>query len=586
MQFSRHNLFKVLLTFLVINYSVASNCQEHFSYNQVLVGATIIDGISDTPLVEHSLLIQNDKILEIVPSNSQILENADIVDLEGKFIIPGLIDSHVHWLDWMGELFINHGITSIVALTDLDRNKRINSQKSHSLPRMYHTGGRPAFNDNDNSDEIRRAIQEWLKNEPDLAHFNTYNDQSGEAFRMAAREVHRHNFLIFGHTENAVESIENGHDIIEHVWGFTQAAMTQEELDSFQNGEYLTWATFMSDDWEELDQMIVDAVDKGIYINPTLVYEWGGMSEYSDQREMDDYRVLRNPDLVYFPDNIANSLLAKHRQIKNFSNRYENMPYVKHLSEVDRQEFEEGYRNVLEFLRRFVNAGGKIQAGTDTVSGGMPGLSVHQEMQMLVEAGISPMQAIKSATRWSAELLEGRNGALGPAEIGSIEPGKFADLVVLDADPLDDIRNTQKINGVMKNGQWVTPGYHPEYYTFTRPSRSIAGSTFAPVVSSISPAYVIAGHQDTRVVLEGSGFQMITLVRVNDISVKTHFVNPRRLEIDIPASLLASPRPDPYSAPGPYQNTGIVGFRSVEVHAFNPPPEGGTSNSVHLMVRP
>jgi hypothetical protein len=342
----------------------------------------------------------------------------------------------------------------------------------------------------------------------------------------------------------------------------------------------------MTGRWDTLQPMIEDAVAAGAYLNPTFLYEWGGMSRDAGPRELEEYRAGSNPDLVYYPENIRLSLLAKHRQIKNFSSRYENLPYVDLLPAEDRRQFEQGYRNVQEFIDRWVDAGGKIQAGTDTVSGGMPGLVLHQEMQMLVEAGLTPMQAIKSATRWSAELLEGRKGALGSAAVGSLEPGKKADLVVLGADPLADIYNTLSIDRVMKNGQWIEAGYTPEYYTFTRPSRAIAGSTFAPVLSAVSPAAVEAGSGATRVALEGSGFQMTSLVRVNGIGVKTDFINPRRLEFELPAELVARPTPNPYSAPGPYQNTGIVGHKAVEVQVYTPPPEGGLSNSINLMVTP
>src|SRR5499427_6206332 len=133
------------------------------------------------------------------------------------------------------------------------------------------------------------------------------------------------------------------------------------------------------------------------------------------------------------------------RQIKNFSSRYENTPWISRLSAEDRMEFEAGFRNVLEFTRRYVAAGGKIHAGTDTIAGGTPGLSMHHEMEMLVEAGLTPMQALKAATSWSAELLQGKDGARGNAKIGSIRPGNFADLVVVNADPLSDISNTKKI---------------------------------------------------------------------------------------------------------------------------------------------
>ena len=239
---------------------------------------------------------------------------------------------------------------------------------------------------------------------------------------------------------------------------------------------------------------------------------------------------------------------------------------------------------MLEFVRRYVQAGGKIQAGTDTISGGIPGLSVHQEMQMLVEAGLTPMQALKSATRWSAELLEGVNGVRGPASVGSLEPGERANLIVLGADPLSEISNTQE--RVMKDGAWIELGYNPEYYTFTAPSRSVAGATFAPVISSVSPASLNAGAGTTRVVLEGSGFLLTSLIRVNGVSAKTIVTSPRRVEFDLPAGLVASAGPDPYGAPGPQQNLGIVGDRAIEIHVFNPPPEGRRSNSVHLLVRP
>ena len=559
--------------------------QEESTRLLLLRGATIIDGVSDAPLVDRSLLIEGNTIEAIIPRGSPAPAGAEIVDLDGKVVIPGLMDSHVHWLGWMGELFLNHGVTSIVALDNLDREMRRESQASAKTPRLYHSGGRPPFSNDDSPEEIRRVVQGWLANDPQIAHFPTHNDASRRAYAVAAEEVHQAGFLVFGHTENAPEGIRSGLDVIEHVWGFTQAAMSPEDLQAFQQGGFLTWATFMTD-WEQLDRMIANTVEAGAYLNPTLVYEWGGMSERASQRELDDYRVISNPDLVYFPENIAKSLLAKHRQIKNFSSRYENMPFVSHLPEEDRAQFEEGYRNVFEFVRRFVEAGGRIQAGTDTISGGVPGLSVHQEMQMLVEAGLTPMQALKSATRWSAELLEGKNGARGPASVGSIEPGKLADLVVLSANPLAEISNTQNIERVMKNGRWIELDYTPEYYTFTEPSRSVAGATFAPVISSITPAIVDAGHDGTRVVIEGSGFLLTSLIRVDGISVNTFVTSPRRVEFDLPASLVSQPGPDPYRAPGPAQNVGVIGYRSIEIHVFNPPPEGGMSNAVQLLVRP
>ncbi len=552
----------------------------------LLQGATIIDGVSDTPLRGYSILIEDNLIKEVLQPGESVSGNVEVIDLDGKYIIPGLIDSHVHWLDWMGELYVNHGVTSVVGLTNLAKTKRTRSQTSHGLPRLFHSGNRPPFNKDTTQREMRQIIEEWLDNEPDIAHFPTHNAQISRAYALAAREVQRHDYMVFGHTEDVTNSFRDGHGIVEHIWGFTQAVMTDAELSAFQRGDYLTWATFMTDRWDEIDKIIQDVVEQDVYLNPTLVYEWGGMSQDANQREIDDYLTLRDPGLVYFPGNIKLSLFAKHRQIKNFSSRYGNLPLLEMLQDEDRKIFELGFENIKEFMRRWMAAGGKVQAGTDAITAGVPGLGLHQEMRMLVETGLTPMQAIKAATRWSAEQFEGIEGKRGSAMVGSIETDKFADLVVLDKNPLVDIYNSRSISRVMKNGMWVELGYHPEYYTFTQPPRSIAGSTFAPVISTLYPSYVTAGGRDRRVALEGSGFQMTTLVRVNGISVKTYFINPRRIEFDLSASLFKESAPDPYRSPGPFQEFNTIGYRGIKIHAFNPAPEGGTSNTINLMVRP
>src|SRR6185436_6795081 len=118
-----------------------------------------------------------------------------------------------------------------------------------------------------------------------------------------------------------------------------EATMSPEQLRSFREGKNLTWATFLTD-WNKLDAMIADAVGRGAYLNPTSHYEWGGMSRRALQRELEDYRVLSNPDLAYFPRNMIDDILARQRQIKNFSSRYENTPWISRLSVEDSKEFE------------------------------------------------------------------------------------------------------------------------------------------------------------------------------------------------------------------------------------------------------
>jgi hypothetical protein len=582
---SIRHVFSCVVVTAILAFALPTISHAQTPAPLVIRGATIIDGMSDTPLRDRSLLIEGSTIRDILPADAAAPAGAQVLDLGGKFIIPGLFDSHVHWQDWMGELYVNHGVTSIMALLNVPKAARVKSQEAADLPRLFHNGGRPQFSESSTEPEIRQAVRTWLLNEPDLANFPQYNERIARAWTIGADETHKAGILVFGHTDEAPGSLRDGIDILEHVWGFAEALMSPQELRSFREGKFLTWATFLNDQ-NRLKQMISDAVRRGAYLNPTLNYEWGGMSRHARELEIEDYLTLSNPDLAYFPRNITDGILARHRQIKNFSSRYENTPWVSRLTLEDRKEFAAGYRNVLDFTRSYVAAGGKIQAGTDTVTGGTPGLSMHQEMQMLVEAGLTPMQALKAATSWSAELLEGKNGARGNAKIGSIRPGNFADLVVVSADPSSEITNTRKIERVMKNGRWVELGYHPEYVTVPRPPSPLAGSTLAPVIGAIEPSRVPEGSAPVHIVLEGSGFITTSLVRVDGISVKTTFRNPRRLEFDLPASAIARAAPDGYSPPGPAQNTGIIGYRSVAVHVFNPPPEGGTSNTVYELVTP
>jgi imidazolonepropionase-like amidohydrolase len=109
------------------------------------------------------------------------------------------------------------------------------------------------------------------------------------------------------------------------------------------------------------------------------------------------------------------------------------------------QEYRAGFVRMKEFVRRFHEAGGLITAGTDSLP--FPAFSLHEELELLVEAGLSPMAALQAATRDAARVLR-RDG-----HIGTVEEGKLADLVLLGANPLDDIRHIRRIKAVVVRGQ-------------------------------------------------------------------------------------------------------------------------------------
>lgn len=550
----------------------------------VLEGATLIDGLGGAPLPDAVVVVEGDEIRSVSSGpGSDYPADATILDVSGKFIIPGLIDTHVHWGAWMGEVYMNHGVTSVMAQTNASKEERVNSQTSLSTPRVFHTGGNSRLTPGMTREQVRDRMREYLANEPDVAWFPQYRDNNSQVFRWAAEEAHGAGLAVFSHTQHSSKAVDAGMDVAEHVWGFSFPLMSPQQLEDFKKGRFLHWATYLREG-EELDELIRQAVSRDVYLNPTLVYEWGSLSSKAQQREQEVYAMLSHPDLSYFPKTTGEVLLLRHRQIKGYSSRYEHLPLVAKLSSDDLQGFQEARRNVQRFVKRYVELGGKIVSGTDAAGVATPGLAMHHEMELLVEAGLTPMQALQSSTSWAADMLAGFKGARGNQKVGSIQAGNFADLLILDANPLEDIANTKKIERVMKGGEFLEFGYHPEFFTFARPLGVGTMSTPEPEISAISPHQVIEGSPGFEIVIEGAGFVTNSVVKVDGVSLATTFDGPRKLRASIPASFMEEAVPDRFRSPGPDQYVGIFGDRSVSITVFNPPPTGGVSNSIALIV--
>ena len=265
--------------------------------------------------------------------------------------------------------------------------------------------------------------------------------------------------------------------------------------------------------------------------------------------------------MSYFPKNMADGAVYKLQTARNFSRRYENLADFSVLRPNDKKQFDEAYRLSGQFLKKWVAAGGKIIAGTDDPSAGFGGLTLHMEMQMLVESGLTPAQALQSATGWgSSALLGGRKAGAKPP-VGLIADGAYADLVVLDANPLDNIANTKRIDRVMKGGQFIKLGYTRNFGTPR--GGAIIPRTPEPEISAMSPS-AIETAKDFELVIRGVGFIGKSVVRVGDTPVPTTFVDIRMLRAKIPASSLSK---EP---------------RNQAITVFNKPPDGGVSNTAFL----
>jgi hypothetical protein len=506
-------------------------------------------------------------------------------------VIPGLFDSYVHYQPFLGELFLNFGVTSAMALGGRAAVGETYWRDSHApdvrAPRLFGTGRAnlgTLINASMTREQVRAGVQEWLKGEPDMATMPQFSPTNKQMWGWAAEAVHEAGLFTFGHTDLAPESVRVGHDGVEHIWGFAQALMTAQELENYQKGEYLHWGLFLRD-VPRMEQMIREAVQRGVYLNPTMGYELGSQSRLARKHEDLMYDIYRDGALMaYYPENLADGSLLKFRAIRNFSIRHENLVPLTKLSPDELKAFGDAYRLSGEFVKRWVQAGGKIMGGTDDPFPGATGFNQHMEMAMLVEVGLTPMQALKAMTIWGAEVMTARRKVPTKPTVGFIGDGAFADLVVLGANPLDTIDNTRKIERVMKGGKFIRLGYTADY---TKPLVAVRAipSTPEPEISGITPNAVAEGSAEFEMVVEGVGFISESVVRVDGVSVPTTFVNIRTLNARIPASVVARALPNRFNEPGPFQLNGVYGDRTVKITVFNRPPDGGTSNSVSLRVQ-
>jgi hypothetical protein len=255
---------------------------------------------------------------------------------------------------------------------------------------------------------------------------------SRDAYLAAASEAHKQGLPIVGHVPDKVrlkEVVEAGQKSIEHLMGIFEGCSTEE--DKFIQGQGNLKLLLTTQDQQRCEALIKLLVQNQTWQVPTLAWQRGGT--FLDQRDL-----KHQPLDKYVP--------AYWRDVtwKRFTD--EMMPDLLRDPLSLRREY---FADNLKMVGAMHHAGVPFMAGTDAAPGVyiMPGFSLHDELANLVEAGFTPMEALQTATSNPAKFLGIESS------FGSIDPGKIADLVLLGADPLVDIKNTQKINAVIANGR-------------------------------------------------------------------------------------------------------------------------------------
>jgi imidazolonepropionase-like amidohydrolase len=425
----------------------------------VFEGGTLIDGAGGPPIREAAVLIDGEKIVRVGRMGEiEKPGSARTIDVTGRFLLPGLIDMHVHYDGWMGELFLAHGVTTVKDMgNDVEWMSAVSRQINDGEivgPRIFYVGNGldapPPVREHhvglESPEQGKRAVK--ALHEKGAMAIKVREKITPDLLRAITEEAHRLGLPVTGHIElmDAREAALSGIDGLEHVMGIVQATT---EIKREEGVGLEDIRRFVSElklysllDLTKVPGLIEMLVEKGVALIPTLANWWRMASERRDEFAREDAEYANDPSLAYLPQDVRGLLATSF--LFNLKN------------DEDLRQIKEGYRNVQSFLRAHYESGGKVLAGSDTFFS-VPGLSLHRELILLADAGFSPMQAIVMATRDNAEFL-GKG-----AELGTIAEGKLADILILNEDPLADISNIKKVAMVFKGGQVIDAGYHADY---------------------------------------------------------------------------------------------------------------------------
>jgi imidazolonepropionase-like amidohydrolase len=420
---------------IVLAVSLALAAAQPGAGTLVIEHVTVVDG---SPSADRTVVIDKGAISDVGASAStRVPQGAQRIDGHGEFLIPGLWDMHVHLTNTTEvacPVMIANGVTAVrdmggeLEVVDwmrdrIDRGALIGPAIYRAGP--FVDGLKPGVPDRlvVSSEADGRAAARLLKRRG-VDYIKTHTATPREAYFALVDEARVLGLHVVGHVPFDVtpeEAIDAGQHSIEHVVSLLEGPLTKLVRETgVSQGE--AFARFTDAYFSELSDRMVK---HGTWFDPTLIAYWSRANQWD---------LAGDPRMRYIT-----------KSGREFWKVFADLPDTPDMRATQRRVFA----RFVDIVRIAKQRGVRFLVGTDvSVKHVYPGFSVHDELRLLVDAGLTPREALLAATRNAAESL----GVQGT--VGAIEAGKRADLVLLDGDPLADIRNTTAIRGVVSNGRF------------------------------------------------------------------------------------------------------------------------------------
>jgi len=405
-----------------------------------IAGASLIDGSGNAPVRDAVVVVRGDRIVSAGPRSSvSIPAGAELVDASGKTILPGLWDMHAHHdqVEW-GPAYLAAGVTTVRDcgnLVDVKLTLRERVESGNAVgPRLLLAGlidgkGARALGpiQVDSRAGALAAVQQFKRKRFDQ--IKIYEYVKPDLVRIIAAEAHRLGMTVTGHVPrgmNAFEAVEAGMDQINHVHSIPPVMLSDAEkarLAKAGEGGLLTFSNItnaVQPDSIEARRAMAFFKDHATVVDPTMALFEVMVHKPGESIEPFEPGVAKAP-----PE------LATQINLMGFPNELGGIP-------------RQAFASCLSILGALHKAGVRIVAGID---GGVPGHTLYRELELYVKAGFTPMEAIRAATIVPAQTMNLQS------EIGTVEPGKRADLILVDGNPIEDIGNIRRVSAVIARGR-------------------------------------------------------------------------------------------------------------------------------------